>query len=102
MEQAFGFFIEQKVPVSRISQDIDAIIDLARSERTTFDGAVSRVHENPSGLATAMKPAQHYGEKSRQIDNVLVDEGFAQTASVLFEEIQKVLPPFLRGGLAGR
>lgn len=92
VEQAFSFVIDQTVPMAKIQQDIGAITDLTHAGQADFDGAVSRVKSNLTLLGTAMQPAQHYTEGGVRIDNVLVDEAFAQTASALFEEIQKALP----------
>jgi len=93
VEKAFSFVIEQKVPMSKISKDINAIVEYSQSGQKAFDSAVTRVKEDLSRLTSAMKPAQQYVEDGQQIDNVLVDEAFARSAGALFEEIQNALPP---------
>ena len=95
VEQAFSFVIDKKVPMDGIRQEVEAIVNVARSGKPDFDAAVSRISANLAKLGTAMQPNQHYIDKGEQIDNVLVDEAFASAASALFEEIQKALPPSL-------
>ena len=95
VEQAFSFVIDKKVPMKSILQDINAIIEFSQSEKKTFDSTVSQIGDSLSHLSTAMKPTHHYTDNREQIENVLIDEEFAKTASALFDEIQKALPPSL-------
>lgn len=87
--EAFDFVIDQTVPMKVINADVDAINTFVADRRTSFAASVSAMEKHLGQLASAMQARASYVLDGTKIENVLVDQDFADTAAQLYREISE-------------